>query len=96
MQIELRSDKEQWLKELNDFVLDNERYFDDTDFNKSSDFKDIIKEKQNELSPSVPSMMPGFDLPGLLSKLVPPSKENSQSKNDIDCSPACLLFQITL
>ena len=51
-QVEQQEDKMQWLREVYDFVIDNERYLDEDDYSTSSDYKQYIEAEQAALDPS--------------------------------------------
>lgn len=94
-QLEQVEDKTQWLKEMQDFVTDNERFFDQSDYSTSSDFRQIISDKQDELNPaSTSSNSSNFNLTDLLSNFSPPSKSNAKLKTNLTVPQIAYLFKL--
>ena len=54
-QLAQQTDKNQWLKELNDFVLDNEKYLNQSDYSASSDFRNTISRLRNTTRSATPN-----------------------------------------
>jgi len=94
-QVLQQNDKELWLKELNNFVLDNEKFLDQDDYGTSSDFIRIIKEKQEELNPTTANTLPSsLGITELLSNISQPKKSNPKLKTNLTVPQLAFLFKL--
>lgn len=94
-QVSQQENKEEWLKEIHDFVLDNERYLNENDYSTTSDLLQAITAKQDELNPeSVDSNTSTLNIQELLANLNPQVKNNPKLKTNLTVPQLAYLFML--